>query len=190
MLKCTAGHTWLEIFVCLFVCLYLLTHFNFLSSNYSCSFFKNKIQAGQWWHRPLIPLPGTQRQVDPCEFEASLSSRVSSRTARVTQKKKKNKKKPVLDRSKVLYGLKENQRKPKSQEWVVTKRPPKQTKMNSGRARVSSQNSHSGGKEPAPKGGLLTSTPVLWHAHAHTCAHTHTHTHTHTGTHAHVHTKE
>ena len=30
------------------------------------------LQAGWWWHTPLIPALGRQRQVDLCEFEASL----------------------------------------------------------------------------------------------------------------------
>ena len=28
--------------------------------------------AGHWWHMPLIPALGRQRQVDLCEFKASL----------------------------------------------------------------------------------------------------------------------
>jgi hypothetical protein len=47
-----------------------------------------------WWHMPLIPALGRQRQAD-FEFEASLVYRVSSRTARATQRnpvsKKQNK---------------------------------------------------------------------------------------------------
>jgi hypothetical protein len=49
--------------------------------------------AGQWWHMPLIPALGRQRI---SEFKASLVYRVSSRTARATQRnrvsKKQNKK--------------------------------------------------------------------------------------------------
>ena len=41
---------------------------------------------------PLIPALGRERQVDLCEFEASLIYRVSSRTARtVTQRKTRKK---------------------------------------------------------------------------------------------------
>ena len=41
--------------------------------------------AGRW-HTPLIPAPGRQRQVELCEFQASLVYRVGSKTARVTQR--------------------------------------------------------------------------------------------------------
>jgi hypothetical protein len=37
---------------------------------------------------PLIPAPRRQRQVDPCEFEASLVYRVSSRTATAVKTEK------------------------------------------------------------------------------------------------------
>jgi hypothetical protein len=56
-------------------------------------FFKRKPQAGQWWRMSLIPALGRQRQIS--EFEASLVYRVSSRTARATQRNpvlKKNQK--------------------------------------------------------------------------------------------------
>ena len=45
---------------------------------------KKLSEAGWWWRMPLIP--GRQRQVDLCEFEASLFYRASSRTARITQR--------------------------------------------------------------------------------------------------------
>ena len=41
----------------------------------------NLNRVGWWWHTPLIPALGKQRQVDLCEFEASLVYRASSRTA-------------------------------------------------------------------------------------------------------------
>ena len=43
-------------------------------------------QAGWWWRMSLIPALGRQRQVDPLEFKANLVYRVSSRTARDTQR--------------------------------------------------------------------------------------------------------
>ena len=33
---------------------------------------KTWFPAGRWWHTPLIPALGRRRQVDLCEFEASL----------------------------------------------------------------------------------------------------------------------
>ena len=32
----------------------------------------DRLLARQWWHTPLIPTFGRQRQVDLCEFETSL----------------------------------------------------------------------------------------------------------------------
>jgi hypothetical protein len=57
-------------------------------------------EAGRWWCIPLTPALERQRQVDLCEFEASLVYRVSSRTARATQRNpaketKQNKKRKV-----------------------------------------------------------------------------------------------
>jgi hypothetical protein len=53
---------------------------------------KNNMSCGAWWHTPLIPALGRQRQVD---FKTSLVYKVSSRTARVIQRnpvsKNKNK---------------------------------------------------------------------------------------------------
>ena len=39
-----------------------------------------------WWLTPLIPTLGRQRQIDLCEFAASLVYRVSSRTFRAIQR--------------------------------------------------------------------------------------------------------
>ena len=47
----------------------------------------------QWWLTPLILVLGRQRQTDLCEFEDSLVYRLSSRTARATQKILSQKKK-------------------------------------------------------------------------------------------------
>ena len=45
------------------------------------------VKAWRWWCVSLIPALGKQRQVDLCEFEASLVYRASSRTVRaVTQR--------------------------------------------------------------------------------------------------------
>jgi hypothetical protein len=53
---------------------------------------KKPVLNWTWWHRPLIPALRSQRQVDFCEFKASLVCKVSSRIARVTQRP------PVLKR--------------------------------------------------------------------------------------------
>jgi hypothetical protein len=47
---------------------------------------KIKGEVGQWWYMPLILALGRQKQVDLCEFKASLGYRVNSRTARATQR--------------------------------------------------------------------------------------------------------
>ena len=39
-----------------------------------------------WWHTPLIPALGRLRYVDFCQFKDSLVFRVSSRTAKDTQR--------------------------------------------------------------------------------------------------------
>jgi hypothetical protein len=52
---------------------------------------KNRNPARQWWHIPLRPTLGKQRQA---EFEASLVYRVSSRIARAMQRN------PVLEKKK------------------------------------------------------------------------------------------
>ena len=45
-------------------------------------------KAEQWWHMPLVPAlrRQRQRQEDLCEFEVNVIYRVSSRTARATQR--------------------------------------------------------------------------------------------------------
>jgi hypothetical protein len=58
-------------------------------------FFKTYKIARWWLYTPLIPALWKQRQVDLCEFKASLIYSVSSRSARATQrtlvsKKQKN----------------------------------------------------------------------------------------------------
>ena len=56
-----------------------LTPFSTLNQ-YICGNVKVSRIAGWWWHTPLIPGLGRQRQVDLCEFKVSLVYRVSSRT--------------------------------------------------------------------------------------------------------------
>jgi hypothetical protein len=40
------------------------------------------VKAGQWWHTPLVPALWRQKQMDLCEFKASLVYRASSRHPR------------------------------------------------------------------------------------------------------------
>jgi len=49
-------------------------------------FIYNGIYCWWWWLVPLMLALGRKRQVDLCEFEASLFYRASSGTARTTQK--------------------------------------------------------------------------------------------------------
>jgi hypothetical protein len=55
---------------------------------------------GGAFSRPLIPACGTERQVDLCEFKASLFYIVISRIARVTYRE------PVSDTATSFYGVK------------------------------------------------------------------------------------
>ena len=65
---------------------------------HSCSTYNRIIPrywrnlAGWWWHVPLIPALGRQRQADLYEFKASLVYRVSSWIARATQRNPVSKK--------------------------------------------------------------------------------------------------
>jgi hypothetical protein len=50
------------------------------------SSFKFPKHAGRWWQAPLIPTRRRLRLADLCKIKASLVYRVSSRTARATQR--------------------------------------------------------------------------------------------------------
>jgi hypothetical protein len=50
------------------------------------SYYFYVIVSRVWWHTPLAPALGRQRQMDLLEFEASLAYKASSRTARATQR--------------------------------------------------------------------------------------------------------
>jgi hypothetical protein len=79
--------------------------------------FVNKTLAGRWWCTPLIPVLGRRRRIS--EFKASLVYRVSSRTARATQrnpvsKKTKTKTKPTNQPNKQKNPKKQKQKKPQN----------------------------------------------------------------------------
>jgi hypothetical protein len=63
-------------------------------------FSYQKVPPGGDGAVPLIPAVRRQRQVDVCEFEASLVYRVSSRTARATERNPVLKKKQNQTRTK------------------------------------------------------------------------------------------
>ena len=50
------------------------------------NFLKEIQESRAWWRMPLIPALGRQRQVNLCEFEASLVYRESFRTPRATER--------------------------------------------------------------------------------------------------------
>jgi hypothetical protein len=58
----------------------------------------------RWWHVPLIPALGKQKQAELCEFKASLVYRMRSRTAKehreiLTQRKEKTKQNKTKQKS-------------------------------------------------------------------------------------------
>ena len=71
-----------------------------------------ELGAGQQWHTPLSPALGSQRQADLCEFKASLVYRMSSRTARATQRN------PVLKNQKKFLNLKKKNKKIKNNKMI------------------------------------------------------------------------
>lgn len=40
---------------------------------------KGKTLSQEWWHKPVVPTPGKQRQTYHCDFKASLVYIMSSR---------------------------------------------------------------------------------------------------------------
>jgi hypothetical protein len=84
-----------------------------------------------WWYKPSIPAHERQRQEDLCELEASLNYRVSSKTAKATQRYlvqkgkevKENEKKESVVHEETHYTTKElnefaNSTRPKPGEYV------------------------------------------------------------------------
>ena len=70
--------------MCLKVMEFIVAFSYILSLNH---IFKNINLTRQCWHTPLIPTLGGQREVNLCEFKASLVYRASSRTGnKVTPK--------------------------------------------------------------------------------------------------------
>jgi hypothetical protein len=69
----------------------------------NCS--KVKIIERWWWYVPLILALGSHRQMDLCEFKVSLLYRVSSKTAKTTQRNPvwKNKNKMLKDQIQVTH---------------------------------------------------------------------------------------
>ena len=65
---------------------------------------KDKDLAQVWWHTPLLPALGRQRQEDLCELEASLVYKESSRTARVTQENPVSQKGQGIKNFKISWG--------------------------------------------------------------------------------------
>ena len=60
--------------------------------------------ADQWWHTPLIAALGKQRQVDFCEFKASLLYKVSSRTSQGCFTEKPCLKNKQTNKNTIYYG--------------------------------------------------------------------------------------
>jgi hypothetical protein len=81
----------------------LFIYFEFRFSFLRLGCLQKCLSCRAWWHTPLIPALGKQIS----EFEASLVYKVSSRTARATQKN------PVSKNQKKKKKKKEKKKKPK-----------------------------------------------------------------------------
>jgi hypothetical protein len=90
------SYTYIYVYMCTYTHTHIYTHiyiiyFAVAIPGFQLNYIWNELQsrigghARQWWPTPLIPALGRQRQVD-FGFEASLVYRVSSRTARATQR--------------------------------------------------------------------------------------------------------
>ena len=66
-----------------------------------------------WWHSPLVPVLGKQRQADLCEFKASLVYRASSWIAKAAKQRN-----PVLKKQN-----KTKQKTEKLKMWTITAWP-------------------------------------------------------------------
>jgi len=64
------------------------------------SYIRKWISSQAWWHMPLIPALGRQRQVDFGVHKVSLFYRVSSRTSRATQRNPVSKKQKQTNKRK------------------------------------------------------------------------------------------
>ena len=84
----------------------LLSHCN-TARIQSHSLKSRKGEPRQWRRTPLVPALGRQRQVDLCQFEASLIYRGSSRTARATQRNLVSKNKNNKTKKKSIKGATE-----------------------------------------------------------------------------------
>jgi hypothetical protein len=76
------------------------------------SSFKFPKHAGRWWQAPLIPTRRRLRLADLCKIKASLVYRVSSRTARATQRNpvSKNQKKKRKEKKRNIYECRAHER--------------------------------------------------------------------------------
>ena len=63
------------------------------------NFITNEVNTFEWWHSPLTPVFGRQRQVELWDFEASLVYTVSSRTVRTSEGDNRERKEEKKERN-------------------------------------------------------------------------------------------